>query len=102
MSQLLLYQRVRLCANLLWFDLAHRQAPAHPGNIRLLLPPASSPNLNPAEHIWEDLHEKILSNMTFTSVGRLIHRLCVGIKHLAVDPERVRSMTDFQYLRHPF
>jgi hypothetical protein len=73
-----------------------------PENIRLLLPPAWSPDLNPAEHIWEDLREKILPNMPFPSVGRLIHRLCVGIKHLAADPERVRSMTDFPYLRHPF
>jgi putative transposase len=72
-----------------------------PENIRLLLPPAWSPDLNPAEHIWEDLREKILPNMTFPPVGRLIHRLCVEIKHLGADPERVRSMTDFPYLRHP-
>jgi hypothetical protein len=73
-----------------------------PENIRLLLQPAWSPELNPAEHIWEELREKLLPNMAFPSVGRLIHRLCVGIKHLAADPERVRSMTDFPYLRNPF
>lgn len=73
-----------------------------PENIRLLLQPAWSPELNPAEHIWEELREKSLPNMPFPSVGRLIHRLCAGIKHLAADPERVRSMTDFPYLRPPF
>jgi transposase len=39
-----------------------------PENIRLLPQPAGSPELNPAEHLWEDLRENETANhhSTFT------------------------------------
>jgi putative transposase len=70
-----------------------------PENIRLLPQPARSPELNPAEHIWEELREKHLANKSFQSLGSLEHTLCEGLTHLAADPERVRSLTDFPYLK---
>jgi putative transposase len=75
---------------------------AVPDNIRLLPQPAGSPELNPAEHIWEELREKALPNMAFSSLLPLVNRLCAGIRDLSADAERVRSLTDFPYLRNPF
>ena len=73
-----------------------------PENIRLLPQPAGSPELNPVEHIWDELREKALPNMAFASLPPLVNNLCAGIRELTADTERVRSMTDFSYLRNPF
>ena len=73
-----------------------------PENIRLLPQPAGSPELNPVEHIWDELREKALPNMAFASLPPLVNKLCAGIRELTADTERVRSMTDFSYLRNPF
>jgi transposase len=70
-----------------------------PENIRLLPQPAHSPELNPAEHLWEELREKALPNRSFSSLDLLIDQLCEGLKELAADEQRVRSMADFPYMR---
>jgi transposase len=70
-----------------------------PENIRLLPQPAHSPELNPAEHLWKELREKTLPNHSFPSLDLLIDQLCEGLKGLADDEQRVRSMVDFPYMR---
>jgi transposase len=70
-----------------------------PENIRLLPQPAYSPELNPTEHLWEELREKALPNCSFPSLDLLIDQLCEGLKELAADEQRVRSMVDFPYMR---
>jgi putative transposase len=75
---------------------------AVPDNIRLLPHPAGSPELNPPEHIWEDLREKALPNLAFSALPPLVNKLCAGLRRLSAEPDRVRSMTDFPYLRYPF
>ena len=73
-----------------------------PENIRLLPLPARSPELNPAEHLWEDLREKTLANRSFSSLRLLENTLCEGLSHLAVNPARVRTLTDFPYMKITF
>ena len=73
-----------------------------PENIRLLPQPARSPELNPTEHIWEELREKTLPNQSFPSLDALENTLCAGLTQLAADPNRVRSLTDFPYMRVTF
>jgi hypothetical protein len=70
-----------------------------PENIRLIPQPAHSPELNPAEHVWEELREKALPNMAFASLDELETALCQELVKLGNDPERLRSLTDFPYLR---
>src|SRR5437016_8793403 len=48
-----------------------------PENIRLIPQPAYSPELNPVEHIWDELREKYFHNRVFSSLDRLIDVLCV-------------------------
>lgn len=68
-------------------------------NIILIHQPSHSPELNPSEHIWEDIREKELANKDHDSIDDLIDDLCLGINRLASDPDYLSSMTDFPYLR---
>lgn len=69
-----------------------------PANIRLLLLPPYSPELNPVEHLWEDLREKDLANQAFSSLDGLEDRLCEGLQRLMADPRYLQSLTAFPYL----
>jgi hypothetical protein len=70
-----------------------------PDNIRLIPQPAYSPELNPAEHLWEDLREKAMPNVAFKSLDEVEEALCKRLVDLGENPELVRSMTNFPYLR---
>lgn len=69
-----------------------------PENIVLLAQPACSPELNPAEHIWDDLREKDVANRAFTSLGALTTKLRQGIKRLTSNPSYLQSLTFFPHL----
>ena len=69
-----------------------------PENIRLLPQLPGSPELNPAEHLWEDLRENDTANRHFDALEQLETALCEGLNRLASDPERLRSMTNFPYI----
>ncbi len=71
-----------------------------PDNIRLLPQPAHSPELNPVEHIWEELREKHFHNRAFPSLDAVEETLIVGLNQLDKDPDRVRSMTYFPHFRN--
>ena len=70
-----------------------------PDNIRLIAQPAYSPELNPVEHIWEDLREKQLANLALPSLDEVIDRVCDGLNQLEADTERLRSLTYFPHFR---
>jgi transposase len=69
-----------------------------PENIRLIKLPPRSPELNPAEHIWEELREKNFANKALRSLDEVENNLCQGLNDLARNPEKLRSMTNFPYL----
>jgi hypothetical protein len=69
-----------------------------PANIRLLEQPAYSPEVNPVEHLWEELREKYLHNRLFSSLDLLVEVLCQGLNELTEDKERLRSMMSFPHL----
>lgn len=69
-----------------------------PENIRLISQPAYSPELNPVEHIWDELREKYFHNRCFSSLEYVTEVLCQGLMALADDPERLRSLTSFPHL----
>jgi hypothetical protein len=69
-----------------------------PSNIRLIGQPAYSPEVNPVEHVWDDLREKYFANRAFPSLDALIEVLCQGLNELATDPERLRSLTGFPHI----
>ena len=70
-----------------------------PDNIRLIAQPAYSPQLNPVEHVWEELREKKLSNLALPSLEAVIDKVCEGLNQLEDAPEYLRSLTDFPHFR---
>ena len=69
-----------------------------PENIRLIEQPPYSPEVNPVEHIWDELREKYFHNRTFSSLALLIDVLCQGLNELTGDKKRLRSLTGFPHL----
>ena len=69
-----------------------------PENIRLIEQPPYSPEVNPVEHLWDELREKYFHNRVFPSLEELIDVLCQGLNDLATDPKRLRSLTGFPHL----
>lgn len=69
-----------------------------PANIHLIEQPAYSPELNPVEHLWEELREKYLHNRVFPSLDSLVEMLCQGLNELADDKEQISSMMGFPHL----
>ena len=69
-----------------------------PKNIYLLKQPSHSPELNPVEHIWDEIREKNFHNKAFDSIEEVEDALCVGLSNLKNNPDYVRSLTNFPYL----
>ncbi len=70
-----------------------------PENIRLIPQPAYSPELNPIEHIWDELREKYFHNRIFSSIESLSETLCKALNTLNDKVERLRSLTSFPHLQ---
>lgn len=70
-----------------------------PENIRLIPQPAYSPELNPVEHIWEELREKAFSNRVFASLDAVIDTLCDQLRQLEDNSKLLHSMTYFPHFR---
>lgn len=69
-----------------------------PENIRLIPLPAHSPELNPVEHVWEEVREKGFHNRVFKTLDEVEDRLCEELVALSMDSQRLRSLTSFPYL----
>lgn len=77
----------------------HSQELHIPENIRLLFQPPYSPELNPVEHIWDDLREKHFANRLYPSLDALQEKLCDILNNLSSRTKYVRSMTYFPHIR---
>ena len=73
-----------------------------PANIHFIQQPPYSPEVNPTEHIWEELREKYLHNLVFNSLEDTMNKVEKGLKDLALKPDYVRSMTFFPHLNVSF
>jgi hypothetical protein len=70
-----------------------------PDNLRWLPLPSGSPELNPTEHLWDNLRENEVANHLWESLDHVESALGTGIKRLASQPERLRSLTNFPYMK---
>ena len=71
---------------------------AIPQNIKLIKQPSHSPELNPVEHVWDEIREKHFHNKALRSLDEVEDLLCYGLKKLKNNRDSVKSLTNFPYL----
>lgn len=69
-----------------------------PENVRLIPLPGYSPELNPQEHIWDELREKAFPNLVLDEMAAVVERLRNGMAALAADTERVRRISAWPWI----
>ncbi len=87
---------------ILW---VHDGAPSHrsgtlvvPANIHLVELPPYSPELNPVEHLWEEMREKEFWNRTFKSMSAVERAMVRSLRRIEEDRALVQSMTSFSWI----
>ncbi len=69
-----------------------------PENLRLHFLPPYSPELNPQEHLWDELREKHFHNRAFDSMDVLEDELIAGLRALEDDSQRVISIAGWAWI----
>jgi len=69
-----------------------------PENLRLIPLPGYSPELNPQEHIWDEVREKSFPNLVLDQMALVVQRLKQGLSDLVEHPDRVRSITAWPWI----
>jgi hypothetical protein len=71
---------------------------AAPENMRLMFLPPYSPELNPAEHLWDALREQCFANHVFRDLDAVENALVKGLVSLEADAVQTQSMTCFDWI----
>jgi transposase len=69
-----------------------------PDNVRTVLLPPYAPELNPQEHVWDELREKFFHNRAFDSMDALETHLEAALKSFELSPERMRSIAGWDWI----
>jgi len=69
-----------------------------PENIRLLRLSPYAPELNPQEHVWDEVREKAFPNRVFNDLSSVIRQLETGLPRLATDTKGLRSLTAWPWI----
>lgn len=81
----------------------HRSlALAPPNHMTLVRLPPYAPELNPVEHLWDELREKFFHNLVFKSLSALEDQLEVGLRTLEIDHARCKSIVHWPWLVNAF
>lgn len=67
-------------------------------NLRTVFLPPYSPELNPQEHVWDELREKFFHNRAFDSLCALETHLEGALRSLELDPKRMCSITGWEWI----
>lgn len=67
-----------------------------PDNMELVFIPPYTPEMNPIEQIWKELRSRGFCNEAFTSLQKVMDRLCLVIRNLS--KETVKSITGRQWI----
>jgi transposase len=70
-----------------------------PATMRLVFLPPWSPQLNPVEHLWEEIREKWFANRVFNSLSAVEEQLLTALKTLEEDAAQVASLTGFDWIK---
>lgn len=69
-----------------------------PKNMRLVSLPPYAPELNPVEHLWDDLREKSFHNRVFDSIDALEDHLSVSLRDMELHKDRVHSIVAWPWI----
>jgi len=69
-----------------------------PENVRLIRLPGYSPELNPQEHIWDEVREKAFPNLVLDQMALVVERLRGGLSGLAADADRIRRIAAWPWI----
>ena len=69
-----------------------------PPNRRLLSLPAYAPELNPVEHLWDELREKRFDNHVFDSLDALEDHLEIALRDFELTPSSIRSIVAWPWI----
>lgn len=69
-----------------------------PDNMKVLFLPPCSPELNPAEHLWECIRENWFPNKTFNTMDAVENTLMDALVSLENDHDKVQSLTGFNWI----
>ncbi len=69
-----------------------------PKNMALVKLPPYSPELNPVEHLWDELREKEFANQVFETLGAVIAQAARGLKKMEEHPDGLRSLTGWDWI----
>ncbi len=80
-------------------------APSHkgkelevPGNIALVFLPSYSPELNPAEQIWNVLRRDYFANKVFDSLNAATLQAEKGLANMGTNREALKSLTNWPWI----
>lgn len=69
-----------------------------PKNMVLLPLPPNSPQLNPVEHLWDELREKSFHNRVFGSLDAVEDPLCQALAAFEPDRKRIGQLTGWPWI----
>ena len=69
-----------------------------PDNLKLHVLPPYSPELNPQEHIWDELRERWFHNIVFDSLDALEDQLVTGLNAMQANPIVVKSIVGWDWI----
>ncbi len=69
-----------------------------PENIVILKLPPYSPQLNPAENMWDEIREKFFGNVSFASMAELESRLVESVRYYEGSQAVVRSISGWGWI----
>jgi transposase len=70
-----------------------------PDNVTPLILPPYSPELNPAENIWEYLRKNKLANRLYDTYEDIVDACCNAWNSLIEEPETIASITRRQWAK---
>ena len=69
-----------------------------PANVRLVPLPPYSPQLNPVEHLWDEIREKWFPNKVFRSLDAVEDTLVEALVELENAPARLHALMGFEWI----
>lgn len=67
-------------------------------NMRLVSLPPYAPELNPVEHLWDELREKSFGNLVFNSLDALENHLEKALRAMELDRAKVKSIVAWPWI----